>query len=149
RHRGRAGGHGRGAPRPRLGAEAGPARHRGERGRPTAGAPGADRAGGRHDGGQRRARGRDPPRRRLGGGRAARPRGGRRLSGARGGDAVTSYLLVADEVREALAAGRPVVALETTLAAHGFPAPTGAEVAEASEAAVRAAGAVPATVGVL
>jgi pseudouridine-5'-phosphate glycosidase len=62
---------------------------------------------------------------------------------------VTPTLLVADEVRAALAAGAPVVALETTLVAHGFPSPAGAEVAEASEAAVRGAGAVPATVGVL
>jgi pseudouridylate synthase len=53
------------------------------------------------------------------------------------------------EVRDALDAGRPVVALETTLVAHGFPAPDGVEVALASEAAVRDAGAVPATIGVL
>jgi pseudouridine-5'-phosphate glycosidase len=56
---------------------------------------------------------------------------------------------VADEVRAALEDGRAVVALETTLVAHGFPAPTGIEVAQGSEAAVRAAGAVPATIGVL
>jgi pseudouridine-5'-phosphate glycosidase len=60
-----------------------------------------------------------------------------------------SLLHVSDEVRVALAERRPVVALETTLVAHGFPAPEGVEVALASEAAVRAAGAVPATVGVL
>jgi len=42
-----------------------------------------------------------------------------------------------------------VVALETTLAAHGFPEGEGAEVAAAAERAVRAGGAVPATVGVL
>jgi pseudouridine-5'-phosphate glycosidase len=53
------------------------------------------------------------------------------------------------EVREALDHGQPVVALETTLVAHGFPAPEGVEVALASEAAVRYAGAVPATVGLL
>ncbi|HEY9241913.1 MAG TPA: pseudouridine-5'-phosphate glycosidase [Streptosporangiaceae bacterium] len=53
------------------------------------------------------------------------------------------------EVAEALAAGRPVVALETTLVSHGFPGGQGAEVALASEARVRAAGAVPATVGVV
>ncbi len=56
---------------------------------------------------------------------------------------------MADEVRAALDGGRGVVALETTLVAHGFPAPDGIEVARASEAAVRAAGAVPATIGVL
>src|SRR5262249_57531513 len=43
----------------------------------------------------------------------------------------------------------PVVALETTLVAHGFPAGQGVAVGRASEAAVRSTGAVPATVGVL
>ncbi|MGH2933565.1 MAG: pseudouridine-5'-phosphate glycosidase [Gaiellaceae bacterium] len=52
---------------------------------------------------------------------------------------------VADEVREATA----VVALETTLVAHGFPAGEGVEVGLESERQVRAAGAVPATIGVL
>jgi pseudouridylate synthase len=56
---------------------------------------------------------------------------------------------VADEVREALAAGGAVVALETTLVAHGFPPGEGVEVGLESERQVRAAGAVPATVGVL
>ena len=56
---------------------------------------------------------------------------------------------VADEVQAALEGERPVVALETTLVAHGFPAPIGIEVGLASEAAVRAAGAIPATIGVL
>ena len=56
---------------------------------------------------------------------------------------------VADEVQAALSEERPVVALETTLVAHGFPAPAGIEVGLASEAAVRAAGATPATIGVL
>jgi pseudouridine-5'-phosphate glycosidase len=52
---------------------------------------------------------------------------------------------IADEVREASA----VVALETTLVAHGFPPGEGVEVALESERKVRAAGAVPATIGVL
>jgi pseudouridine-5'-phosphate glycosidase len=56
---------------------------------------------------------------------------------------------VSDEVQTALSDERAVVALETTLVAHGFPAPSGIEVGTASEAAVRAAGAVPATIGVL
>ena len=56
---------------------------------------------------------------------------------------------VSEEVGAALAEERPVVALETTLVAHGFPSPAGIEVGLASEAAVRAAGAVPATVGIL
>lgn len=60
-----------------------------------------------------------------------------------------SLLRVSDEVRAALDAGRAVVALETTLVAHGFPAPEGVDVALESEEAVRDAGAVPATIGVL
>lgn len=56
---------------------------------------------------------------------------------------------VSDEVQTALEEGRAVVALETTLIAHGFPAPDGVEAGLASEAAVRTAGAVPATIGVL
>lgn len=56
---------------------------------------------------------------------------------------------IADEVREALASGGAVVALETTLVAHGFPPGEGVEVGLESERQVRAAGAVPATVGVL
>ncbi len=53
------------------------------------------------------------------------------------------------EVRDALRARRPVVALETTLIAHGFPPGEGAEVGRESVQRVRAAGAVPATVGIL
>jgi pseudouridine-5'-phosphate glycosidase len=52
-------------------------------------------------------------------------------------------------VREALAAGGPVVALETTIVAHGFPPGEGLEVGRECEARVRETGAVPATVGVL
>jgi pseudouridylate synthase len=54
-----------------------------------------------------------------------------------------------EEVRETLAAGGSVVALETTLVAHGFPPGEGIEVGLEAERQVRAAGAVPATVGVL
>jgi pseudouridylate synthase len=53
------------------------------------------------------------------------------------------------EVAGALAAGGPVVALETTLVSHGFPGGQGLAVALAAEERVRAAGAVPATVGVV
>ncbi|MGI8779595.1 MAG: pseudouridine-5'-phosphate glycosidase [Solirubrobacteraceae bacterium] len=56
---------------------------------------------------------------------------------------------VAAEVQDAIGSGAPVVALETTLVAHGFPYPQGASVAVESERRVRAAGAVPATVGVV
>lgn len=58
-------------------------------------------------------------------------------------------ILLSDEVRTAVEAGAPVVALETTIVAHGFPAPHGLEVGVAMEDAVRAAGATPATIGVL
>jgi pseudouridine-5'-phosphate glycosidase len=62
---------------------------------------------------------------------------------------VKDLVVVAPEVRSALDEDRPVVALETTLVAHGFPSPTGVEVGLESEASVRSAGAVPATIGVL
>ena len=62
---------------------------------------------------------------------------------------VAARLVVAPEVADALAAGRPVVALESTLISHGLPYPQNLEVASASEAAVReTSGAVPATVAV-
>jgi pseudouridylate synthase len=57
-------------------------------------------------------------------------------------------IVVADDVREALREGRPVVALETTLIAHGFPPGEGVAVGLESERRVRDAGAVPATIGV-
>jgi pseudouridine-5'-phosphate glycosidase len=56
---------------------------------------------------------------------------------------------VAQEVANALRDERPVVALETTLVAHGFPPGEGVAVGLESERRVRAGGAVPATVGVL
>jgi pseudouridylate synthase len=58
------------------------------------------------------------------------------------------WLTVSAEVAAALADSRPVVALESTLIAHGLPWPTNLETARESEAAVRAAGAVPATVAI-
>jgi len=58
-------------------------------------------------------------------------------------------LEVREEVAAALAAGRPVVALETSVVAQGLPPPHGVAAAARCEAAVRAAGAVPATVAVL
>jgi pseudouridylate synthase len=54
-------------------------------------------------------------------------------------------LRISDEVRETLAAGGAVVALESSLIAQGLPRPHNVETALASEAAVREAGAVPAT----
>ncbi|MEV7749431.1 pseudouridine-5'-phosphate glycosidase [Streptomyces griseofuscus] len=58
-------------------------------------------------------------------------------------------LVVSEEVREAIEAGRPVVALESTIIAHGLPRPRNLRVALELEDAVRGEGAVPATVAVL
>ena len=62
---------------------------------------------------------------------------------------MTEALRIAPEVQQMLYEGDPVVALETTLVAHGFPPGVGVEVGRAADAAVRAEGAMPATVGVL
>lgn len=62
---------------------------------------------------------------------------------------MNELVVVAPEVSEALAAGQAVVALETTLVAHGFPSGRGLDVGLESERRVREAGATPATVGVL
>jgi pseudouridylate synthase len=62
---------------------------------------------------------------------------------------VDAVIRVSDEILAAQRAGTGVVALETTLVAHGFPPGEGVEVGLASEAAVRAGGSVPATIGVL
>jgi pseudouridine-5'-phosphate glycosidase len=53
------------------------------------------------------------------------------------------------EVAEALARGRPVVALETSIVGQGLPAPHNLRAARDSESAIREEGAVPATIGVL
>ena len=53
------------------------------------------------------------------------------------------------EVRAALDAGRPVVALESTIITHGMPFPQNVEAARAVEAEVRKGGAVPATIAVM
>jgi pseudouridylate synthase len=58
-------------------------------------------------------------------------------------------MLVHEEVRGALAAGRPVVALESTIIAHGLPRPYNLRVAREIEDAVRGGGAVPATIAIL
>jgi pseudouridine-5'-phosphate glycosidase len=66
-----------------------------------------------------------------------------------GSASVADRLVVAPEVADALADGRPVVALESTLISHGLPYPQNIEVANASEAAVRETPyAVPATVAI-
>ena len=56
---------------------------------------------------------------------------------------------IAAEVAEALAAGRPVVALESTIITHGLPRPRNLEVARQAEAAVREGGALPATIAMV
>ncbi len=61
---------------------------------------------------------------------------------------VADRLTIDPEVAAALAAGRPVVALESTLISHGLAYPDNLAVASASEAAVRESGAVPATIAV-
>jgi pseudouridylate synthase len=58
-------------------------------------------------------------------------------------------LRLSPEVDDALSSGRPVVALESTLLAHGLPRPDNRAAADEVEAAVRAGGAVPATIAVL
>ncbi len=61
---------------------------------------------------------------------------------------IADRLEIGLEVAAALADGRPIVALESTLISHGLPYPHNIEVARASEAAVRASGAVPATIAI-
>ena len=58
-------------------------------------------------------------------------------------------IVVSEEIQQALREQRGVVALETTLIAHGFPPGEGVDVGRASEQAVRDGGSVPATIGVL
>src|SRR4051794_845566 len=60
-----------------------------------------------------------------------------------------SLLTVHPEVAEALASGRPVVALESTIISHGLPRPANLEIAARIEEVVRAEGAVPATVAIV
>jgi pseudouridine-5'-phosphate glycosidase len=56
---------------------------------------------------------------------------------------------IAPDVAEALAAGRPVVALESTIISHGLPRPRNLEIAREVEADVRAGGALPATIAMV
>jgi pseudouridylate synthase len=61
---------------------------------------------------------------------------------------IRELLHLAPEVADALSAGRPVVALESTLISHGLPYPQNVQVALRAENAVRESGAVPATVAI-
>jgi pseudouridine-5'-phosphate glycosidase len=58
-------------------------------------------------------------------------------------------VLIEPEVAEALDAGRPVVALESTIISHGLPRPDNLRIAREIEAAVRDNGAVPATIAII
>ena len=62
---------------------------------------------------------------------------------------LNKYLDVAPEVAEALRAGKPVVALESTIISHGMPYPQNVETALNVEKIIREAGAVPATIAVI
>ncbi len=62
---------------------------------------------------------------------------------------MNKYLDVAPEVQEALAAGKPVVALESTIISHGMPYPQNVETALKVEDIIRENGAVPATIAIL
>ena len=59
-----------------------------------------------------------------------------------------SYIKLSDEVQTALQEQRPVVALESTVIAHGLPYPANIEVAQSMESAIRTGGAIPATIGI-
>jgi pseudouridine-5'-phosphate glycosidase len=61
---------------------------------------------------------------------------------------MNSLLSIAPEVSAALAAGRPVVALESTIISHGMPYPQNLEMAQRVEGIIREEGAVPATIAV-
>ena len=62
---------------------------------------------------------------------------------------MNKYLDIAPEVAEALAAGKPVVALESTIISHGMPYPQNVETALKVEGIIREAGAVPATIAII
>ncbi|MBB4053377.1 pseudouridine-5'-phosphate glycosidase [Devosia subaequoris] len=60
-----------------------------------------------------------------------------------------AYLSVSGDVKAALAAGKPVVALESTIITHGMPYPQNLSMAQEVEAVVREHGAVPATIAIM
>lgn len=59
------------------------------------------------------------------------------------------YLDISDEVQEALAKGKPVVALESTIISHGMPYPQNVDTALKVESCVRENGAIPATIAII
>ena len=62
---------------------------------------------------------------------------------------MNKHLRVSNEVSTALAEGKPVVALESTIIAHGMPYPANFDMAKEVEAIIREAGAVPATIAII
>lgn len=62
---------------------------------------------------------------------------------------IKDHLSISPEVRKALAGGRPVVALESTIITHGMPYPQNLEMAQRVEAVIRRNGAVPATIAIM
>ena len=62
---------------------------------------------------------------------------------------MNNYLSISPEVKEALAAGKPVVALESTIISHGMPYPQNVQTALRVEQTIRDNGAVPATIAVI
>lgn len=62
---------------------------------------------------------------------------------------MNKYLSISDEVQAALAAGKPVVALESTIISHGMPYPQNVETALRVEQTIRENGAVPATIAII
>ncbi|MBG6166383.1 pseudouridine-5'-phosphate glycosidase [Labrenzia sp. EL_195] len=63
--------------------------------------------------------------------------------------AVQTLIVYSEEVSEALASAKPVVALESTIITHGMPFPRNVETARQVEADIRAEGAVPATIAIM
>lgn len=62
---------------------------------------------------------------------------------------MNNYLDISNEVKEALASGKPVVALESTIISHGMPYPQNVETALSVESIIRENGAVPATIAII
>ena len=62
---------------------------------------------------------------------------------------MNTYLDISPEVRQALAEGKPVVALESTIISHGMPYPKNVETALLVEKTIRENGAVPATIAII
>ena len=62
---------------------------------------------------------------------------------------MNAYLDIKEEVKAALAEGKPVVALESTIISHGMPFPQNLEMVHRCECVIRAQGALPATIALM